>query len=195
MGRPSLAPQRTEQILDGFERCIGEHGVEGSSLERIALQAGVQRRLIRHYLGNREDVERAAVERIVARYDRRVRDLLETAPETGRVDALLELLFGGNLCQLDPEGLLCELMARSHRCERTRALLARAHRGFEGLLARELRRAHPRASRQDAQGVAYTLLCLALSNADLLGIGFPRSRGQRAREAADHAVRRLEETT
>ena len=41
--RPSLAAERTAQILDAFARCIGTHGLEGTSLQRIADEAGVQR--------------------------------------------------------------------------------------------------------------------------------------------------------
>ena len=38
MPRPSVKAERTEEILDAFERCVARYGVEGSTLERIAEQ-------------------------------------------------------------------------------------------------------------------------------------------------------------
>ena len=41
MGRPNLTEVRTSEILDAFERCVARFGLEGSSLERVAEEAGI----------------------------------------------------------------------------------------------------------------------------------------------------------
>ena len=51
MGRKSLANERREQILDAFAIYLRQHGFEGCTLERVAEIAGVQRSIIRHYIG------------------------------------------------------------------------------------------------------------------------------------------------
>ena len=56
MGRPNLTEVRTAEILDAFERCVARYGLEGSSLERVAEEAGVKRSILRHYIGNRDEM-------------------------------------------------------------------------------------------------------------------------------------------
>jgi AcrR family transcriptional regulator len=71
MGRPSLAESRRAQILDAYEECVLQFGMEASSLEAIADQAGIKRSVVRHYMGNRAELRRAFVERIIStRYAR-----------------------------------------------------------------------------------------------------------------------------
>ena len=68
MGRKSLAAARREEILDAFERCVVKYGLEGSSLEQIADEAGMKRSIIRHYIGNRDELVDQLVERAVGNY-------------------------------------------------------------------------------------------------------------------------------
>jgi AcrR family transcriptional regulator len=76
MGRPSLADSRRAQILDAYEECVLQFGMEARSLEAIADQAGIKRSVVRHYMGNRAELRRAFVERIISRatraYGRRI---------------------------------------------------------------------------------------------------------------------------
>ena len=71
MGRPDLTAIRTAEILDAFERCVARFGLEGSSLERVAEEAGMKRSILRHYVGNREDLVQALAERVVSKYRQR----------------------------------------------------------------------------------------------------------------------------
>ena len=57
--------------------CIARHGLEVSTLDVVADEAGVKRTLIRHYLGNRNKVLRALIECIVERERAKV-----SAPDT-----------------------------------------------------------------------------------------------------------------
>ena len=65
MARPSVKAERTEEILIAFEQCVALYGVEGATLERLASQSGLQRSLVRHYMGNRNELIIALVNRFL----------------------------------------------------------------------------------------------------------------------------------
>ena len=65
MPRPSLKAQRSEEILNAYERCVSIYGVEGATLEKIAEEAGLQRSLLRHNVGNRDDLLYALIDRFI----------------------------------------------------------------------------------------------------------------------------------
>ncbi len=93
MARPSKKTERTEDILNAFERCAARFGIEGATLERVAAEAGLQRSLLRHYVGNRDDLINAMLERFLARSEREVDNLFESLPATNRATALINRLF------------------------------------------------------------------------------------------------------
>ncbi|MEM7233345.1 MAG: helix-turn-helix domain-containing protein, partial [Planctomycetota bacterium] len=72
MPRRDLTKERTEQILDALERCVVHFGLGGTSLERIAEEAEMKRSILRHYVGNRDDLIVAMAERLAARYRRQL---------------------------------------------------------------------------------------------------------------------------
>jgi len=65
VARPSVKAERTEEILIAFEHCVALYGVEGATLERLASQSGLQRSLVRHYMGNRNELIIALVNRFL----------------------------------------------------------------------------------------------------------------------------------
>lgn len=64
MPRPSLKNQRSGQILDAYLTCVARFGLDGATQERIAKQAGVKRPLLRHYLGNKQEMVLALAEHV-----------------------------------------------------------------------------------------------------------------------------------
>lgn len=54
MARPSVADERREQIVEATLRTIAEHGISGTTLDRIADAAGMSRGHVRHFAGNRD---------------------------------------------------------------------------------------------------------------------------------------------
>lgn len=91
MPRKSLAEERSAQILQAFERCIAKYGLEGSSLEKIAEEAAMKRTIIRHYIGNRDDLVAAAAHRLINSLYARLDEFREAETET--FDVLNEFLF------------------------------------------------------------------------------------------------------
>ncbi|MEM7479305.1 MAG: TetR/AcrR family transcriptional regulator, partial [Planctomycetota bacterium] len=93
MGRPNLAEVRKVEILDAFERCVARFGLEGSSLEHIADEAGMKRSILRHYIGNRDDLVEALAGRVVQKYRGYVDCFVESVSSKNRVNQLIDFLF------------------------------------------------------------------------------------------------------
>ena len=66
MPRPSLKDQRSQEILDAYLTCVAHFGLDGATQERIAEEAGVKRPLLRHYLGNKDEMITALADYVVA---------------------------------------------------------------------------------------------------------------------------------
>lgn len=97
MARPEIKEDRREQILDAFEHCVARYGLEGATLGKTAEIAGLARPLIRHNVGNKEDLQEALVERFLARSRTAMEDLVSSLPDENRLETLLDVLF-------DPRG-------------------------------------------------------------------------------------------
>mgnify|MGYP000026182446 CR=1 FL=1 len=93
MARPSMAAQRKEEILDALEICILESGIQATSLENIAEKAGVKRTILRHYIGNRDDIIVALSQRWRDIYSAQWQEIISWLPTESKGDALIDSLF------------------------------------------------------------------------------------------------------
>lgn len=93
MPRKSLAEERTAQIIVAFEQCIARYGLEGSTLERIAEQAEMKRTILRHYIGNREDLVDAVAGGLLGRLNDQVTALSQINASEKTAEQLLELVL------------------------------------------------------------------------------------------------------
>ena len=93
MPRPSRKEERKAEILDAYGRCIARHGVDGTTLEMTADEAGLARALIRHNVGNKDDVLDAFLDRFLATATSEADELFDSLPETDGIDTLIEWLF------------------------------------------------------------------------------------------------------
>ncbi|WP_133405321.1 TetR/AcrR family transcriptional regulator [Parashewanella tropica] len=93
MARPSLASTRREEILDALEHCIIEKGIQASSLEYIADTANMKRTILRHYIGNRDEIICALSSRWRDRYTEQWEQLLYWLPKKKRTEAMIDMLF------------------------------------------------------------------------------------------------------
>ena len=93
MPRPAMKKERREQIMQAFERCVARYGLEGATLERIAEEAGLARALIRHNVGNREDLIAALIERFFEKSAGQWNSLVKILPTKDGGRVLIEYLF------------------------------------------------------------------------------------------------------
>ena len=93
MPRPSLKDQRSAEILDAYLTCVAQFGLEGATQERIAAQAQVKRPLLRHYLGNRDQMVAALNDHVINTFNAKTRDLVQALDTVETPLALVDLLF------------------------------------------------------------------------------------------------------
>lgn len=93
MARPSMAAQRKEEILDALETCILQYGIQATSLENIAEVAGVKRTILRHYIGNRDDIICALSARLRTQYSQQWQQLLCWLPSKNKPESIIDALF------------------------------------------------------------------------------------------------------
>ncbi|MAE96629.1 MAG: hypothetical protein CL910_18430 [Deltaproteobacteria bacterium] len=187
MGRPSLGAQRREQILEAFERCLVAQGLEATTLEAVAKEAGVQRAAIRHFVGNRDELIAALVDHLTEKYRSAYQAELRPRLVAGEgAEAALDYLFlGGFVSDLDREGRATEaLRAAAASEEGTRKSLRKMYDAFEREIFGLLQAVHPHADPGRARGVAYAVMCLAEESAFMQALGFPGRRRRAARNAA-----------
>jgi AcrR family transcriptional regulator len=95
MGRPSLKEERISEILDAYEACVARYGVDGATLERVARKAGLARPLIRHNVGNRDDLLDRLIDRFLRTSHDRIVELLSGLPKQDSALTLIDRLFDG----------------------------------------------------------------------------------------------------
>jgi TetR/AcrR family transcriptional repressor of bet genes len=194
MGRPSLGAERREQILEAFERCVATHGLEATTLEAVAAEAGVQRAAIRHFVGNRDELIAASVDDLTQKYRASYAEELRSLDLSGdRLGAIFDYLFlGGFVSHLSREGRATDALRAAAACNaEARKSLRRMYGAFEKEIFSELMAAYAGADPERARGIAYAIMCLAEEGTFMQAVGFPASRARAARDAAGLLVRSL----
>lgn len=184
MGRPSVKTQRREQILDAYEACVAQYGVEGASLEKVAETAGLARPLIRHNVGNREELLEALVERFLSRSNSAIQNVIATLPPENSVHALIDSLFDQQ--RVDTQVVLvAEALIAAGQFDRSLAKKMRAWtRDFISNIKSGLENTHPHANADDLEAIAAGITGIYF-NADSLA---PLGRVDDIRKASKRAA-------
>jgi AcrR family transcriptional regulator len=191
MGRKNLTEERTAEILDAFARCMVKYGLD-TSLDQVAEEAGMTRSIIRHYIGNREEVVNALIERITADYLAELRADAAQIPQEGMIAATLDYLFDDEEGYDDTDKLIFDVMmtAKDRYAGAKQTLIAM----FEELITMftdDLTYAYPQADEVRCRDVAYSVLALAMSNESLMGVGMDKRYRVAARASAEALIRTL----
>ncbi|MEW5940718.1 MAG: TetR/AcrR family transcriptional regulator [Chloroflexota bacterium] len=193
MGRKDLTAERQSLILDAMERCIVKYGLQRATLENIANEAGINRGLIHHYVGNRDDVVQLMADRLLERYQESFAKYAAARPEGKRADAVVDYYFDAWF-DLAPEddAVIHNLLAESERDPRIKKVLRKLYDGFEEMIAGELLRLFPKADAEKLHSVAYSLMALAMAHASLAWLGLKQARQTDVRSTAANLVQMLE---
>lgn len=185
MPRPSLKKERTQEILDAFERCVARLGLEASSLEAIAEEAGMQRSILRHYIGNRDAIIAAMIDRITDRYRSETKELMAALPVRDKTDALIDMLFSEDSGEnADQKAVAEALLAAAGRYPVIRQRFSVWMTEFVDAIARILAEDNPRAGQGDCWTVAYGIVGLYFTNDAMAPLGLPQRFAQSARASA-----------
>jgi len=185
-GRPPRTEERRLEILEAFARCVARSGLEATTLDDVAREAGLQRAMIRHYVGNRDTLVREALEHLSAQYLSRAAEALDAAGNALDVDALLDFFFLGDYVFGMPEqnrvfdSLLFAAASDPEAC----VSLCAIYESFDELVRKHLVRRVPSAKPDRIGPVAWSIVCLAEQNIMMLGLGFPLRRSQDLRAIA-----------
>ena len=193
MGRKSLATERREEILDAFERCVVKYGLEGSSLEQIADEAGMKRSIIRHYIGNRDELVDQLVERAVGNYRAQVMQTFAQVTEAEMVAKVLDELFTPPPTYNVHDKIVVDvLMTAKERFPRAKQLLVAMFDELMASFAEDLARVDPQATAAACQRIAYAIFCLSMSNESFLWLGMTPAYNSAARQTAEQLLTLLE---
>lgn len=192
MGRKDLTQERQDSILDAMERCIVKYGLQGTTLENIASEAGINRGLIHHYIGNRNDVVQLMVERLLERYQASFDKYAATRPESNHTEIVVGYYFEAWF-ELAPEDdiLFLELLAQSERDPHIRKLLLHLYDGIEKMIAKELTQLYPKTDMKNLHSVSYSLMVLAFAHATINWLGLPQAKRADVRSVAATLVQSL----
>lgn len=166
MPRPSLKAQRSEEILDAYERCILRDGNAGAALEQIAEESQMKRSILRHYIGNRDDILVALGERWQKKYQQTWQQLLDYLPaDSSRLVVLLDSLF---MDELSDEAIVAAvvggvLFSEAKRMQALKTQLQSWLDEFVAILTQELCRAYSSRSKAECEVVAHGILGIYLT--------------------------------
>lgn len=187
MGRPSKKAERTEEIINAFYRCVARYGIEGSTLEHIAEESGLKRSLVRHFVGNREELTALLVDKVLLQSNTQWREFLQSLPETNTAEALLDGLFDDQ--NSDPEYVLVleSLIFSAGRDAVLRERMQKWLRRFTDDISGLLNKQFPDANPETLAAVSYGIISLYF-NLDSLA---PLDMNQLYRQPARHAAELL----
>ena len=169
MPRPSLKGERTEEILAAFERCVVRDGVTGATLERVADEVGLQRSLVRHYVGNRDELVAALISRFLEQSKEQTQQLFEALPEEERAEALVARLFESLYSDDQLTMVALALMSALPFDSQLNEPVGQWFQDFFQAFSVELQKAYPSANPDDILDVAVGIIGVYV-NADTMAM-------------------------
>ena len=154
MARPSIKEERREQILTAFEACVARFGIQGATLEKVAEEADLARALIRHNVGNRDDLLEALVDRFLAR-SRAAKDaMISGLPKRKRMITLIQRLFDASYFDSELMLLTEALIAGAAQDPKLASRMRQWTADFVASIEKTVRDEFPGASKTNAAAVA-----------------------------------------
>lgn len=194
MGRKNLKEQRSLEIIAALERCIEKRGLEGTTLEQVAEEAGTSRRIIRHYLGNREEMILTAINCIEKKHMESAMEVIGDFQSEARLKSALNYLFSEKFNSLPLNNLLAGLLASAVRGDdMIRGAMERIYNKFQSTIEDELKRAFPKARREDCRRVAFTIMTLAFGSGWMMQIGFSKQLTETNKVTAFKVIQKFAE--
>jgi AcrR family transcriptional regulator len=160
VGRPSVAPERREQIFDAVEDCLAEYGLGGATLERIADQAGIPRSALAHFVGNRDEVIDEAINRSVDRFISTMSSSLEDVAPADRLSGFVDLTLTGSTWKKRALIVMDEVVAYAHHSDDARRHLRESYERLESVVDGYVADRYPDALPEERRTAAAGLILL-----------------------------------
>ncbi len=175
MGRKNLAETRINEILDAFEDCIIKNGFDYCSLEQIAIHANMKRSIIRHYIGNKDELLKAMVKRFINNYQQEIKFGISLLRKEKLITELLKDIFKTGSSTND-EIIIAALWAKQEHNSDIKKLLQKFYSDLEQVFADTLKHSFPKASKTKIDNTAYILLCLMDSHSSMLALNLKTAK-------------------
>lgn len=192
MGRPSLAKQRKAEILDAFGRCVARYGLEGSTLEKIAEEAGMRRSILRHYIGNRDELIEQLAEKVIAEYRQANQEYFKTFGDRDRAKNLVECLLPSQSIGSTEQLLVIEgLIGAAPNYPNVRKLVFEYVDELVQLVAEQLKYISPKSTKTRCFETAYALVSISFNQESLQPLQLPPRYLKAARRVARQLIEDL----
>ncbi|MEM6589272.1 MAG: TetR/AcrR family transcriptional regulator [Pseudomonadota bacterium] len=191
VGRPSNKEERAEQIMQALVRCVARFGIEGATLSGVAEEAGLSRPLIRHHLGNRDDMITQLQEFVLNRFNLGIDALVAALDGYDEPRAVVDILFTAE-GHSDPSMTLAFAALTAHARgddalkEGCRNIVLR----LEDEIARALTPHMP--DREVAQDCAHGIIAIYFNVTAFEALDMPQNWADRARNLALLLIENLE---
>ena len=192
MARPDVRDKRRDQILDAFEEIVARNGIEGATLARTAEVAGLARPLIRHNIGNREDLVAALVERFLEKSRDAMDGMLNELPPEKAIHVLVDWLFDKSYSDPQLVRISSALITASADDPRLARKMRSWLREFIDRITFALSASYPDAGKDRVDAVAAGLTGIYFNIESLYPLGDIQSVSQASRNAALLLVTSLE---
>lgn len=189
MGRPSVAAQRTVQIMEATRACLCEHGLAGTTLERVSEQSGLSRSHVRHYVGNRDDLLRTFADWFFTAMETEMRSVFEGAEPQHRLAAITDYLFTDDFQMAsDDDAVIRELMTAGMRDAALKEQLEARYDVAVALVTAAVQESRPALGADESRALAYGLWTLAIGSSMMAELGLPDASGTTARQLAQNLI-------
>lgn len=177
-GRPPVAAERSRAIVDAYINLLAEQPTVQVSMAAVAERAGVARTAVAHFVGDRTDLQRAAVAEVAQRYEAML-------GEPSTADGFIDAIFSPEWHQ--GEEIAARAFDAIQLAAATDSAVADSVRALYEMYVNRLTDAISQSCRVEAgiaRPVAYAIVCLSEHHGAMAALGIDAGRPDATREAA-----------
>ncbi len=139
MGRASLATERRQQIVEAYYSAILKHGIEGSSIVKIAAEANLAPSMITHYFASKDEMAMEFTRHVLKLYENRyLAELEKVANPWQRLETAVTIMFSDEFIDHEMLRVFHAIIYRSTRSPEVAEALRNMYEGYFADLQRML---------------------------------------------------------
>lgn len=190
MARPTVAVERREQIIDATMSIIAEHGMTGTTLDRIAEATGMSRGHVRHFVGNRDKLILDTAIEVFANETGEVGSILRG--DITQIDEAIDYLFSAEFTASDRENaVILGLVELARTTPEIADVLTTAYASTRRHLTELVSQAKPKSSPEEWSMVGLGILTCSLGTVFLGDFDHDPHNPDRSRGAAEALLRSI----
>lgn len=184
MPRAKMNEERRFQILAALELCIVEQGLAKTSLNDVAERAGLARPLVRHFVGNRDNMVKLLFQSLIDRGEAQLNNIAEEGDQPN-LHHMLDLLFGDLFSNTVSNVVVSELWSLARNSDEIQVRLRSLYDRIFDLLIVGMKAEGYGASRQERRDTAFCIVSTAYGHASFREIGLSSKNKNAPRIAAN----------